>query len=184
MIEPAVRQRLLQLARAALEASVRRQARPPLPRDLTVDAFGVFVTIHHQGELRGCLGSLDCAHSIVASLVRLAGAVAHEDYRFESLREPELSATTIDVSLLTVPEPMTDHSLLTVGRHGLIVEQGRHRGLLLPQVALEQGWDRDVFLAQTCVKAGLRPDAWRRGATVLQFEAEVFSEQRLGASVE
>jgi uncharacterized protein len=183
MIERATRQRLLQLARASLEASVRRHARPPVPRDLAIKAFGVFVTIHHQHELRGCLGSLDCGDSIVASLVRLAGAVAREDTRFESLREHELAETTIDLSLLTVPEAVVDHAHIEVGRHGLIVEQGRHRGLLLPQVATEHGWDRHALLAHTCIKAGLPGDAWRHGAAVSSFEAEVFSEEGFGVSV-
>jgi AmmeMemoRadiSam system protein A len=177
MTEHAVRRHLLRLARGTLEASVRRLVGPAPPADLVVDAFGVFVTIHHQGDLRGCLGALDCADSIVESLIRLAGAVAHEDYRFAPLREHELSGTTIDLSLLTPPERVTDLRTIEVGRHGLIVEQGRRRGLLLPQVAPEQGWDRETFLSHTCAKAGLPLDAWQNDATVLCFEAEVFCEE-------
>jgi AmmeMemoRadiSam system protein A len=141
------------------------------------------VTIHHDGDLRGCLGSLDCADSIVASLARLAGAVAHEDPRFPPLREHELPGTTIDLSLLTPPQPVHDHRAIEVGRHGLIVQDGRRRGLLLPQVAPEQGWDRHTFLIHTCLKAGLPPDAWQMGASVLSFEAEVFGELEHGPHV-
>lgn len=181
MIDLTIRQHLLQLARRTLEASVRRLVPPAVPRDLTIDAFGVFVTIYHRGDLRGCLGSLDCADTIVESLVRLAGAVASEDYRFAPLAEHELPGTTIDLSLLTPPQPVTDHRIIEVGRHGLIVQQGRHRGLLLPQVAPEHGWDRDTFLSHTCIKAGLPPNAWQTGAAVLSFEAEVFCEERSDA---
>jgi AmmeMemoRadiSam system protein A len=178
MTDPAMRKRLLQLARLALEAGVRRQSRPPAPRDLWIDAFGVFVTIHHRGDLRGCLGSLDC-DSVVVSLIRLAGAVGIEDSRFLPLSEHELSDTAIDVSLLTPPQPVLDHGLIEIGRHGLIVEQGRRRGLLLPQVALEHRWDRESFLQHTCVKAGLPPHAWCERAQLFSFEAEVFCEERV-----
>jgi AmmeMemoRadiSam system protein A len=177
MIDFEVQQRLLQLARLSLEASVRRHATPFVPRDLVISAFGVFVTIHHRGDLRGCLGSLDCADSILESLVRLAGAVAVEDHRFTPLCEHELPDTSIDLSLLTLPELVIDHRTIDVGRHGLIVEHGRRRGLLLPQVASEHGWDRQTFLAHTCIKAGLPPDAWQRGAAIARFEAEVFREE-------
>lgn len=177
MTDHALRSTLLHLARAALEARVRRFAPPPAPRGLAVDAFGIFVTIHHRGDLRGCLGALDCADCFVETLVRLAGAVAVEDRRFAPLREPELGDTAIDLSLLTPPQLVTDYRSIEVGRHGLIVEHGRRRGLLLPQVAPEYGWDRDQFLQHTCLKAGLSADAWRNGATVYAFEAEVFGER-------
>jgi AmmeMemoRadiSam system protein A len=176
MIDSRIRQQLLHLARTALEAQVRRQLAPAVPRDIPVVAFGVFVTVRHEGDLRGCLGALDCADCIVESVARLAGSVAHEDRRFAPLAEHELAGTTIDLSLLTAPQRVIDHDTIHVGRHGLIVEQRTRRGLLLPQVAPEHGWDRQTLLAQTCVKAGLPRDAWRRGAVVLSFEAEVFGE--------
>lgn len=177
MMGSSAREQLLRLARTALEASVRRQAAPRLPTDIVVDAFGVFVTIHHRAELRGCLGALDCPDRIVESVARLAGAVAHEDHRFSPLREHELHGTTIDLSLLTPPVRVADHLTIEVGRHGLIVEHGGRRGLLLPQVATEHGWDRHAFLLHTCLKAGLGADAWQRGATLWSFEAEVFGEK-------
>ena len=177
MIDPSTRQRLLLLARSALHARVRRDPPPEVPSDLNVDAFGVFVTIYHLGELRGCLGSLDCADRVVESVARLAAAVTHEDPRFAPLSLQELAETTLDLSVLTAPEPVDDHSTIEVGRHGLIVEQGVRRGLLLPQVAPEHGWDRETFLAHTCLKAGLPRLAWQQGAAVFRFEAEVFGER-------
>jgi AmmeMemoRadiSam system protein A len=176
-IEHSIRRRLMQLARAAFDASVRRTPSPPLPRDISVEAFGVFVTVHHRGDLRGCLGSLDCAHCIIESLARLAASVAHEDYRFRPIEIHELVHTTLDLSMLTPPERVSDHSMIEIGRHGLIIEQGSRRGLLLPQVAPEHGWDRETFLEHTCIKAGLPRTAWMRGASLFCFEAEVFGEQ-------
>ena len=176
-IDISTRRRLLQIARAAFDASVRKQKAPEPPRDIALDAFGVFVTVHHHRDLRGCLGSLDCRDSVVASIVRLAAAVANEDYRFRPIQIGELAHTALDLSVLTPPQRVSDHSTIEVGRHGLIVEQGRQRGLLLPQVAREHQWDREMFLAQTCVKAGLPPTAWMRGASLFCFEAEVFGEE-------
>ena len=175
-IERSIRKRLLQLARSAFDASVRKHKAPDVPRDLAIAAFGVFVTVHHHRDLRGCLGALDCRDCIVESIVRLAAAVAHEDYRFRPIQVDELAHTSLDLSVLTPPQPVSDHATIEIGRHGLIVEQGRNRGLLLPQVASERQWDRDTFLAHTCLKAGLPATAWMRGASLFCFEAEVFSE--------
>jgi AmmeMemoRadiSam system protein A len=175
-IEGLIRRRLLQLARAAFDASVRKEKSPVVPRDIAVKAFGVFVTVHHRRDLRGCLGSLDCADTVIESLLRLAASVAHEDYRFRPIAIHELAYTLLDVSMLTPPQRVNDHSMIEVGRHGLIIEQGTHRGLLLPQVAPEHGWDRETFLAHTCIKAGLPRTAWMRGASLFCFEAEVFGE--------
>ena len=177
-----VRRQLMELARAAMDAAVTRQPRPRLQNGLTVDAFGVFVTVHHCGDLRGCLGALDCRDSIVESVARLAAAVTSEDYRFAPLTVRELPHTTIDLSLLTIPEPVEDILHIEIGRHGLIIEEGRRRGLLLPQVAPEHGWDRETFLEHTCVKAGLPTSAWKNGARLLCFEAEIVRELRAAGS--
>jgi AmmeMemoRadiSam system protein A len=176
-IEISLRKRLLQLARASLDATVRKQHVPPAPGDIVVEAFGVFVTLHHRGDLRGCLGALDCRDRIVESIARLAGAVAREDYRFRPLQIEELADSSLDLSVLAAPQPVIDHMEIEIGRHGLIVELGTRRGLLLPQVAPEHGWDREMFLAHACVKAGLPPVAWRNGASIYFFEAEVFGER-------
>ncbi len=140
-------------------------------------AYGVFVTIYCHGLLRGCLGSLESREPLAHAVIRLAGDVAHDDFRFEPLRAHELEAVDLDISVLSAPEVVNDPSEIVVGRDGLIIERGRRRGLLLPQVAPEHGWDRETFLAHTCVKAGLAPDAWRNGATILRFQAEVFGDR-------
>ena len=176
MIPAVDRRRLVDLARTALVARVRGEHPPEIPADLQVEACGAFVTVYCQGELRGCLGTLDAREPLAEAIARLGGDVATHDHRFEPLHDHELPAVVLDVSILTAPEPVFDPLDITVGRDGLIVEQGSRRGLLLPQVATEHGWDRETFLAHTCVKAGLPADAWRRGAKVLRFQAEVFGK--------
>jgi uncharacterized protein len=176
MIALADRKRLVDLARAAVIARVRRAPAPDAPDDLNVATSGVFVTIYWRGELRGCLGTLDERERLADAVVRLGGDVAEKDYRFAPLQAHELNDVSIDLSVLTSPEPVQDVTEIVVGRDGLIVEQGARRGLLLPQVAPEHGFDRETFLAHTCKKAGLPADAWQKGATIYRFEAEVFSE--------
>jgi AmmeMemoRadiSam system protein A len=170
------RSRLLVLARSAVVARVRRDRAPAAPRDLAIPASGVFVTIYHRRALRGCLGTLDPREPVAEAVVRLAGDVTHRDYRFEPLRVEELDEIAIDVSVLTEPARVSDPTEIVVGRHGLIVEQHGRKGLLLPQVAPEHGFDRETFLAHTCLKAGLESHAWQRGAAIYRFEAEVFGE--------
>jgi AmmeMemoRadiSam system protein A len=173
------RRELLALARAALEAQVCGEARPELPLHLNRPAAGLFVTIYCDGALRGCLGTLDGQERLADAVLRLAADVSHQDYRFAPLVASELPRVVIDLSVLTPAVRVSNPLSITIGTDGLIVEQGSRRGLLLPQVAAEHGWDRETFLSQTCVKAGLSPDAWRRGATISCFQAEVFGESEL-----
>jgi AmmeMemoRadiSam system protein A len=173
------RRQLLALARAALEAQVCGGPRPEVPAHLNHPAAGLFVTIYCDGDLRGCLGTLDGHERLADALLRLAADVSHQDYRFAPLVASELSRVLIDVSVLTPAVPVSNPLSIAIGTDGLIVEQGSRKGLLLPQVAAEHGWDRETFLSQTCVKAGLSPDAWRRGAAISCFQAEVFREAEL-----
>jgi AmmeMemoRadiSam system protein A len=176
MIAETATTRVLALARAALEAQVRRGTPPAIAADLVVAGSGVFVSVHCGDELRGCLGTLEAGPNLTHAIVRLAEDVAHRDYRFRAISVDELPRLSIELSILTAPELVHDPSTIEIGRDGLIVEQGRHRGLLLPQVATDHGWDRETFLAQTCVKAGLPGNAWRQGATIWRFRAEVFGD--------
>ncbi|HEX4567615.1 MAG TPA: AmmeMemoRadiSam system protein A [Vicinamibacterales bacterium] len=140
------------------------------------DASGAFVTLKRDGRLRGCIGTLECRRSLADEVARVAASAAREDPRFEPLRASELQGLDVEVSVLGPLEaidPFDSHAF-EIGRHGLVVEQGLRRGLLLPQVATECGWGREEFLTNTCVKAGLAPDAWRHGATVYRFEGEAF----------
>lgn len=169
---------LLTIARAAVEDAVARRAPRPAMLDDPPPASGVFVTLTKDGELRGCIGTLECRGPLVDEIARVACSAAVADPRFPPVTPDELPQLHVEISLLGPLEPIdpTDPDAIAIGQHGLVVEQGARRGLLLPQVAPEWGWDRDEFLAHTCRKAGLPMDAWRRGAAVYRFEADVFDE--------
>ena len=115
--------------------------------------------------------SAGCAPAACAS-----SACSDSDPRFDPVQARELPDITLEVSVLTPEREIASIDEIEIGRHGLIIEQGSRRGLLLPQVPTEHGWDRATFVAQTCLKAGLSPDAWRRGARMFVFEAQVFGE--------
>jgi AmmeMemoRadiSam system protein A len=171
------RQFLLRVARQAVTTAVTGREMPGADDVRLPDASGVFVTIKRRGQLRGCLGTLQNLHGLAVEVARCAVESAREDPRFPPVGVDELPEVSLDISVLgpleeIVPAP---HAF-TVGLHGLVVEQGRRRGLLLPQVAVEFGWTPEQFLSQTCVKAGLPRDAWRQGATVYRFAAEVFGD--------
>lgn len=150
---------------------------------------GVFVTLHEDGDLRGCIGYpmpiLPLGRAIVDSAIN-AGS---RDPRFPRVRKEELGRIEVEVTILTPPEPYTEPKkklpeLVQVGRDGLIVTRGPYTGLLLPQVAPEWGFNSMEFLAQTCVKAGLPADAWLDEDTEVQhFQAQIFAEAGPGGEV-
>jgi AmmeMemoRadiSam system protein A len=183
MLSDADRLCLLQLARRALEARVRRQ---PAPGPVSGGAFdlrcGAFVTLHIEGELRGCLGRIERDAPLSETILDLAAIVSDSDPRFAPVRLEELAAIEIEISVLTPEREVTSVTEIEVGRHGLIIERGARRGLLLPQVPVEYGWDRDTFLEHTCLKAGLSRNDWRHGARICVFEAVVFGEGALAPS--
>jgi AmmeMemoRadiSam system protein A len=137
---------------------------------------GVFVTIYHAGELRGCIGHIEADQPLPVGVARCAVAACCEDPRFPAVSASELRQIQLEISVLGPLEPLAGSADVEIGRHGLMVEMGRLRGLLLPQVATERQWNAVMFLSQTCRKAGLAPDVWRHGATVWRFEAEVFGD--------
>jgi AmmeMemoRadiSam system protein A len=173
------RQRLLQMARAAIVAHIKGQSAAVASYQsdgLDQRSGGAFVTIHHQGELRGCIGHIEADRSLKRVVLDCAVAACSADPRFPPVSALELAGLEIELSLLGPLEPVASPDNIDLGRHGLLVEQNGQRGLLLPQVATEWRWDRETFLAQTCHKAGLPRDAWKQGAKVWRFEAEVFGE--------
>lgn len=151
----------------------------PAPADPSPPVSGVFVTIRRRGELRGCLGVLEMRASLTEEVIRCARDSATGDPRFPPMTPDELSEISVEISVLGPLEEVDplDDSAIVVGRHGLLVEQGTRRGLLLPQVATEWGWTREQFLRQTCRKAHLPESAWHSGARVFRFDAEVFGER-------
>jgi uncharacterized protein len=176
MIAPEDRISLLALARRALEAHVRRASPPEVDVELNIMA-GAFVSIFTRGDLRGCLGRLTRDVPLPALVVQLAQTVADSDPRFDPVRLEELADLSLEISVLTPEYDIASIDDIEVGRHGLIITHGSRRGLLLPQVAVEHGWDRVTFLNHTCLKAGLPPGAWKEGARIAAFEALVFGER-------
>jgi AmmeMemoRadiSam system protein A len=172
----AARQQLLGLARLALEAAVVGAA-PPKAAGAGVfdERAGAFVTLEHARQLRGCIGQLEPSR-LGDVLVYCARAAALEDPRFTCVLPDELPAIRIELSVLTPLTRLDDPAALRPGVDGLLVSSGGRRGVLLPQVAAEHGWSVEEFLRQTSVKAGLPPDAWRRGAQLFTFEADIFGE--------
>ena len=177
MLTPHDQQRLLRHARRAIAARLEERPLEPLgsPGALAEPA-AAFVTIRLGGRLRGCIGSIEGGESLHEVVARCAGDAATRDPRFPPLPPADLSDVRLEISVLSPFRRVADPAETEVGRHGVMVEQGPHRALLLPQVAPEWGWDRDTFLSQACVKAGLPADAWRTGAAVHTFEAQVFEE--------
>ena len=146
---------------------------------------GVFVTLdtYPEHELRGCVGYPDPVYPLGVALVKAAEAACH-DPRFGSLNEKELDGIVVEVSVLTVPEEIKIrdrkqlHTMVRIGTDGLIIERGPYRGLLLPQVPVEWGWDAHTFLEQLCLKAGLTPDRWLdHSSRIFRFQAEIFAEE-------
>ncbi len=176
------RGQLLQIARDAITAhvtgGVRAVADPSGPVNFDARRGGVFVSLHRHGELRGCIGHIESDAPLTRVVAQCAVAACSADPRFPAVTRGEVDEIEIELSLLGPLEPAAGPADVEVGRHGLLVEMGRQRGLLLPQVATEWRWDAATFLAQTCRKAGLAEDAWQRGAAVKvwRFEAEVFAE--------
>ncbi|HKQ98757.1 MAG TPA: AmmeMemoRadiSam system protein A [Candidatus Polarisedimenticolia bacterium] len=168
---------LLAVARGAiLEALGQAAAAAPDP-SAGREIHPVFVTVRVGGRLRGCIGRLDPETPLSRSVATCARAAAFEDPRFEPIGAGDLPGLTIEMSVLGPRRPLADLHGLRLGEEGLLVTSGGRSGLLLPQVAIEQGWDALEFLEQTCRKAGLARSAWREGARVEAFPAQVFREE-------
>ena len=167
---------LLSIAHQSIEAATEgHRFVPESPGGQLAEPRGVFTTIYHHGRLRGCVGYIQAIAPLYLAVAETARSAAFADTRFEPVRHEELDGLELALSVLSLPQPI-DPAHVVVGRHGLLISQHGYRGLLLPQVAVEHGWDRETFLDETCHKAGLPPDAWRRGALVESFTAEVFSD--------
>jgi len=170
---------LLKQARASIEAHLSSASVPPGPEASPVlgQRRGAFVTLHRQGRLRGCIGYLEAVKPLLQTVQEMAAAAAFHDPRFKPLKKEELADLEIEISVLSPMQLISSTDDIEVGKHGLYVVQGFCRGLLLPQVAAECKWDRLAFLQQTCLKAGLPPDAWKDPSTkIYSFTADIFAE--------
>jgi AmmeMemoRadiSam system protein A len=170
---------LFRVARDSIQARLKGETAvlPPAASPILSQPRGVFVTLTLQNRLRGCIGYLEAAKPLLAAVQEMAAAAAFNDPRFPPLRQEELAGLELEISILTPMQTIKNIEEIQVGRHGLYLEQGPYRGLLLPQVATQYGWDRLTFLKQTCVKAGLPPDAWENPATRISiFSADIIHE--------
>jgi AmmeMemoRadiSam system protein B/AmmeMemoRadiSam system protein A len=167
---------LLRLARQAVQTFVTEKKAIAYETDdpNLLAERGAFVTLKKKGELRGCIGFIEPVASLCETVIQTAIYAATEDTRFTPVRPEELGDLEVEVSVLTPLKKIDNPRTVQVGKHGLIISMGRNRGVLLPQVPVENNWDRETFLAQACLKAGLPPDAWKKGAEISVFEAIVF----------
>ncbi|MBI5576999.1 MAG: AmmeMemoRadiSam system protein A [Deltaproteobacteria bacterium] len=168
---------LLAIARRAA-ASYVKEGKVPKERPESqklAEPGAAFVTLTREGRLRGCIGYTEATGPLYRTVQECAVAAATEDPRFSPVRPGEVEDIRIEISVLTPLIPVRAEEV-AVGVHGLLVRKGARRGLLLPQVASEYGWDRKEFLSHTCRKAGLPADEWEKGAELFSFTAEVFGE--------
>lgn len=170
---------LLELARGSIVGHVTDQ---PVP-DRKISGKGVqsqlgcFVTIKTGGELRGCIGNFISDKPLYMLVQEMAASAATRDPRFYPMKAGDLADFELEISVLSPLRKIATPEEIEIGKHGLYLEKNSYRGVLLPQVATEFRWDRETFLAQTCIKAGLLADDWREGAEIFVFTAQVFGEK-------
>lgn len=165
---------ILETAESVVRASITGTPGPDLPACTAPDVDGVFVTVRIDGALRGCIGYLELQGSFFSTLREAARKAATTDYRFPPIESDELDSLTVDVTLLGKAETITDPLDFTIGTHGLILEAGSRRGLLLPQVPIEHDWNKEQFLEALCKKAMAAPETWRSPiARLFRFEGVV-----------
>lgn len=174
---------LLALARTTIEIYLKNQTKeyPPTDNPRFMEKRGVFVTLHKEGDLRGCIGYPLPIKPLFEAIVDNAISAATEDYRFNPVTSGELKDIDIEISVLTVPETVASYKDVVVGRDGIIISKGFNKGLLLPQVPIEQGWNLEQYISYGCMKAGLSSDEWKKpGKSIVSietFQAIVFGEK-------
>jgi uncharacterized protein len=166
------------LTKSRLGGDPLQDSPPPAasPFPALTEPRGVFTTIYLAGQLRGCVGYALPVRPLFRAVAETARAAAFEDSRFSPVTAEEAPGLQISLSVLSPLFPIAPNEV-EVGRHGLLISLGMRRGLLLPQVPVDHGWDRETFLAQTCLKAGLPLDAWRNSASIEAFTADVFGDE-------
>lgn len=172
---------LLAIARQAIETCVRTGSFNAEPREEMAlnRRNGCFVTIKQRGQLRGCIGNFQSEHPLFREVAEMAVASATKDPRFYPMKEEDITDFALEISVLSPLRKIDNIQEIEVGRHGIYLEKGFYRGVLLPQVATEHGWDRETFLKQTCLKAGLPTNAYAaEDAGIYVFSAQIFGEEK------
>jgi AmmeMemoRadiSam system protein A len=173
------RDQLIRIAHEAILAALAgRNLRIDSPSSHLSEPRGVFTTLYLAEQLRGCVGYVFPIMPLYQAVAETAEAAAFRDQRFTPVTEQEAPNLLVSLIVLSPLHPLSAEEV-EIGVHGVVVSMAGRRGLLLPQVPLEHHWDRKAFLEQTCLKAGLPRDAWRKGALIEVFTAEVFGEQAI-----
>jgi AmmeMemoRadiSam system protein A len=178
---PGEQKLLLAVARRAIYERLELDHElPPVPVTEALRAHrGAFVTLHLSRRLRGCIGHISASAPLLETVAEVAVSAAFDDPRFPPVTGAEAPRLHLEISVLSPFRRVTDPAEVTVGTHGVLLRKGARSGLLLPQVAAEQGWDREELLDHTCLKAGLPMGTWReRGAEIEIFSAFVFGEEQ------
>jgi len=178
MLSQTAQKTLLSLARGTVEAHLEKRPLPsptPLTPEIQREG-GCFVTFKIDGKLRGCIGTFTSEKPLWETVREMAISAATRDPRFYPMNRDDLRKATIEISVISPLRVIDSVEEIEVGTHGIYIEKGFNRGVLLPQVATEYGWDRETFLAHTCIKAGLRENAWKEECTISVFTAQVFGE--------
>jgi AmmeMemoRadiSam system protein A len=175
---PEERSLLLRLAHESIAAALdRREISLTPPSAHLAELRSVFTTLYYRGALRGCVGFILPVAPLYRTVAESARGAAFDDSRFSPVTRGEVEELKVSLSVLTSPQSIQAEQV-EIGRHGLLISLGPYRGLLLPQVPVEHGWDRIAFLEQTCRKAGLPLNAWQTGASLEAFTAEVFADPK------
>jgi len=173
-------QKLIKIAKNSVKAAVKGEEPPNLEIDdpRLEQKLGVFVTLHRRGRLRGCIGLIESDLPLWKGVQKMAKSAALDDPRFPPVTYDELKDLRLEVSVLSQPKQVLSPEEVEAGKHGVIMKQGFRRGVFLPQVAQEQGYDREQFLSSLCThKLGLPSDAWKNDdVQILTFTAQVFFE--------
>ena len=175
-----LKKEMLALARETVEKYVKERDIPSIEEvsEELKEKRGAFVTLHLKGKLRGCIGYTEPYFPLAETIVRGAISASTKDTRFKPVTPPEIDDIDIEISVLSPVRKVNDVSEIKVGVHGLVVKMSGYSGLLLPQVATGNNWDRDEFLSNTCWKAGLPLDSWKKeGCEIYLFSADVFGEK-------
>lgn len=181
-LPPESQRKLIELSRQVLEDCVRRIDRQKEQIDdpyLQSREYGAFVSLHNKEELRGCIGNCTPKSPLFETVTEMTEAAASRDPRVKPVSKKETAEIRIDITVLSPLGFVDDPLALEIGQHGLYIAAGKKRGVLLPQVATQYGWDMKTFLEQTCLKAGLQKNAWKESHTqVSSFTALIIEEQR------
>ena len=170
---------LLDIVKSTIASKVKDEALPKVEIDSETlkEKRGAFVTLKKRGHLRGCIGYIKAVKPLWETVQEMAMAAAFHDPRFPSLKSEELKDLSLEISVLSPLQRIKNINEIVVGKHGLYIVRGYNSGLLLPQVAVEYGWDRETFLRETCYKAGLPPQAWMDKETEIYFfSADYFGD--------